>query len=120
VLVKLLYRMLALLIAATYLGATIAAAALPVESCLALEGRGQAAHQQSGQHSHHHGSSPTNAGECLKCCLGACVVAPCLPGPTTGVSEQVFVGTPVLYSVVSPAISGRAIVPDPDPPKPIA
>jgi hypothetical protein len=120
VLVKLLYRMLALLIAATYLGATIAAAALPVESCLALEGRGQAAHQQSGQHSHHHGSSRTSAGECLKCCLGACVAAPCLPNPAMDASELAFDGTPVLYWAVWPAISGRAIAPDPGPPKPIS
>jgi hypothetical protein len=46
--------------------------------------------------------------------------APCLPGRTTGMTEHVFVETPVLYWSVSLAISGRAIVPDPGPPKPIS
>ena|SRR6266498_4096433 len=118
---KLIHRMFALLIAATYIGATVAAAASPVGSCPALDGAAPFAHHHhSGHHPHHHGSSEKTAGECLKCCLGACLVAPCLLGPTIGVSGLAFVGTPVLYWAVSPAISGRAIAPDPGPPRPIA
>jgi hypothetical protein len=126
VVVKLLRRLFALTIAAAYFGATVAAAASPVGSCPALEGKGHAAHQHEhgahqhkADHSHHQQSTPTNAGECLKCCLAACMVASCLPGPTTGVSEHAFTEAPVLYWVVSSAIVGHPVAPDPGPPKPI-
>ena len=125
-LLKPLRRLLALLIVPAYLGATVIAATSPVGACPALEGRQHAAHhhahvadQRSSNHPHHR-NTPTNAGECLKCCIAACVVAPCLPGPAIGVSQYAFVGTPVLYWAVSTALLGRAIAPDPGPPKPIA
>ena len=119
-LVKLVHRIFALLIVVAYLGATLVAAASPIGSCPVLDGAPRNAHHQhSGPPPHHQGSPVKTAGECLKCCLGACLVVPCLPGPTVGLAELAFVGSPVLYWAVSPAIYGRAITPDPGPPKPI-
>ena len=110
----------AFLVAITYLAATVIAAQTPLAACPALETAPDAMHTRDHLgHQHHHGSR-TSAGECLKCCLGACLVASCLPGPTAGVAELAIVGSPVLYWAVSPAIYGRAITPDPGPPKPIA
>jgi hypothetical protein len=116
----LLRPLFALLVAITYLAATIIAAETPLASCPALETAPHATHTHHNHGDQHQHSSPISASECLKCCLGACLVAPCLPGPTVGVSELAFAGSPVLYWAVSPAISGRAITPDPGPPKPIA
>ena len=119
---KLVRQVLLLLIAAAYVEATVTAAALPIGSCPAVDGAAHSAHHHRSGHgpSHYPNGSGKTAGECLKCCLGACLVAPCLPDPTVGVSELAFVGTPVLYWAVLPAIAGRAIAPDPGPPKPIA
>ena len=119
-LVKLVHRIFALLIVGAYLGATLVAAASPIGSCPALDAAPRNAHHHGDPHPNHQGSPGKTAGECLKCCLGACLVVPCLPGPTVGLAELAFVGSPVLYWAVSPAISGRAIAPDPGPPKPIA
>lgn len=123
---KIAARIVAVLVAAAYFAATIIAAASPVGACPALEGKGHPAHQHQfhgqqhdPQHSHHERGTPTSAGECLKCCIAACMVAPCLPGPTTGMEQHAFVETPVLYWASSLAIYGRAIAPDTDPPKPI-
>ncbi len=118
--VKLLHRTVAWLIVAAYLGATIAAAPLQIGACPAVDGAPHASHTHGHIGHQHHNGSENTAGECLKCCLGACLVAPCLSGATARISELAFVGTPVFYWAVSPAISGRAIPPDPGPPKPIA
>ncbi len=118
--VKLLRQIFALLIVTAYMAATIVAAASLIGSCRVLDGATHAAHTH-GHHDHHHNhGSRTAAGECLKCCLGACLVAPCLPNPTIDASELAFGGTPILYWAVSRAISGRAIAPDPGPSRPIA
>jgi hypothetical protein len=117
VLVKLIPRLFAFLIAVAYLGATVLATAPSIGSCPILEDPLPSPHHHHGGHPHD--SSGKTAGDCLKCCLWACLVAPCLPGPTLGISELAFVGSAVLYSAVSPAIYGRAITPDPGPPKPI-
>ena len=118
---KLVHRIFALLIVAAYLGATLVAAASPIGSCPALDGAPRNAHHQhSGPHPDHQGGPGKTSGECLKCCLGACLVAPCLPAPGTEASGPAFDGASVLYWAVSPAIYGRTITPDPGPPKPIA
>jgi hypothetical protein len=115
--VKLLRHIFALLVVTAYIGATVVAAASTIGSCPALDG----APHTHGHHDHqHHHSSDKSAGECLKCCLGTCLVAPCLPSPMIAASERAFDGTPVLYWAVSRAIYGRAVAPDPGPPKPIA
>src|SRR5436190_6114254 len=107
----------AFLVAITYFAVSVIAVETPVASCAAPESTPPATHTHHDHgHQHHHGSQ--SGSECLKCCLGTCLVASCLPGPTAGVPELAFVGTPVLYWAVSPAISGRAIAPDPGPPKP--
>src|SRR5262245_12277539 len=112
--VRLIRCLLVFLIAAAYLGATLVVAASPVAGCPALDNPVHAAqHHHGEQHHHPHDPSGKAAGECLKCCLGACLAGACLLGPTVGVSSLVFVGSPVLYWAVSPPISGRAIVPDP-------
>jgi len=119
VLVNLVRRIFALLIVVAYFGATLVAAASPIGSCPALAGAPRNAHHHhGGPHPHHQGGPGKASGECLKCCLGACLVAPCLPDPTVGLAEVAFVGSPVLYWAVSPAIYGRTITPDPGPPKP--
>jgi hypothetical protein len=118
--VLLLHPLFAFLVAVTYLAATVIAAETSFASCPALQTAPYATHTHHDHgHQHQHGS-PTSAGECLKCCLGACLIAPCLPNPTIAASERAFDGTPVLYWAVWPAISGRAIAPDPEPPEPIA
>src|SRR5439155_12046648 len=100
--------------------ATFVAAASPIGSCPALDGTPRNAHHHhSGSHHDHHGSTGKTSGECLQCCLGACLVAPCLPARGTEASRLAFVGSPVVYRAVSPAMNGRAIAPDPRPPKPI-
>ena len=118
---KLIHRLFALLIAAAYLGASVAAAALPVGPCPTFKQPIHSAHQHhSGQHHHPHHGSGTAAGECLKCCLGACLVAPGLIGPSLGFLEVAFIGFPVLYWPGSSAIIGQFVAPDPGPPKPIS
>jgi hypothetical protein len=117
---KLHRPLFAFLVAIPYLAATMIAAESPLASCPALETALHATHTHHNHGVQHQHSSPISASECLKCCIGACLVVPCLPGPSVGISEPAFVGLSVLYWAVSPAISGRAVIPDPGPPRPIA
>jgi len=116
---KLLNRILGLLIVTSYLGAAIAAAASPIAECPALEPASHAghAHHSNGTHRHHSGSK---SGECLKCCLGACLVGMSLPTPSGGAWTPIFNTTSVAYWSGLPVLADRAIAPDPGPPKPIA
>src|SRR5216684_2665154 len=94
---KLPNPIIVLLVLVAYLAATVAAAASPVARCPALESAshlGQPHHHSSESHHDHSGSKP---GECLKCCLGACLVTVSLPAPTNGTSSPAFFGTPVVY-----------------------
>src|SRR2546423_13346772 len=76
-------------------------------------------HHDHGRHHHHSQHTPQNtASECLKCCLGACLVPPCLPGPTVGGSQPGFAASPVLDWAVGAGNPGRAGGPDPRPPPP--
>src|SRR6266571_2194168 len=120
--VRVLRPLFAFLVAITYLAATAIAAESSLASGPALETAPSATHTHDHyghQHQHDHGSK-TNEGDCLKCCLAGCLGAPCLSDPTIALSEPAFVGAPVLYWAIWPAIAGRAIAPDPGPPKPIA
>src|SRR5438046_2447192 len=118
--VKLIRRIFALLIAAAYFGAAALAAASPIGSCPELKDASPAAHHHhGGKHHQPHDKSGKTAGECLKCCVGACLVVAPLPTPNAGFGPA-FEGTPVLYWAGTPAISGRALTPDPGPPRPIA
>lgn len=116
---RLLNRVLALLIIATYLGAAITAAASPVAECPALEPAPHAGHphHSNGHRDDHSGSK---SGECLKCCLGACLVGVSLPAPTDGAWTLIFKTTSVAYWSWLPVLADRSIAPDPDPPNPIA
>jgi hypothetical protein len=116
---KLLNRVLALLMIAVYFGAALAAAASPVAVCPSLKPASHAGHPHhgNGNHQDHSGSK---SGECLKCCLGACLVGVPLPAPTYGAWTLIFNATSVAYWSGLPALIDRSIAPDPDPPKPIA
>jgi hypothetical protein len=116
---KLLNRVLALLMIAVYFGAAIAAAASPVAECPGLKPASHAGHPHhgNGNHQDHSGSK---SGECLKCCLGACLVGVSLPAPTYGAWTLMFNTTSVAYWSGLPVLADRSIAPDPDPPKPIA
>jgi hypothetical protein len=116
---RLLNRVLALLIIATYLGAAIAAAASPVAECPGLEPASHAGHSHHGN-GNHHDHSESKSGECLKCCLGACLVGMSLPAQTNGASTPMFNTISVAYWSGLPVLADRSIAPDPDPPKPIA
>jgi hypothetical protein len=121
VLPKLIRRVFLLLIAAAYIGATLIAATLPIGSCHAVDDAAHSAHHHHSEHgsSHYPNGSGSTAGECLKCCLGAYLVAPGLPGPNIGLSQLASIEIPVRYWGESSPIIGHPVAPDPGPPKPI-
>ncbi len=112
---KALHRMGGLLLVVAYAAATVVAAASPVAACLPL------AHPQGVDHTHHHhhdgsGSRPS---DCLKCCVGTCLIGMSLPVPCNGASSLAFDGTPVVYAFEQSALADRSVPPDPTPPRPI-
>ena len=119
-LVKLLRQIFAVLVVTAYFGATVVAAASPLGSCPALDLAPHSVHSHAGNGHQHHHSSGSDPSACLKCCLGACLAAPCLAVPANSGSTPAFAGTAVLYSTSLPALAGRSVAPDPAPPKPIA
>jgi hypothetical protein len=116
---KPLNRFLGLLTIVAYLGATVAAATAPIAECPALEPASHAGHPHHGS-GNHHDHSGSKSGECLKCCLGACLVGVTLPAPTNGAWTLILNATLVAYWSGLPVLADRSIAPDPDPPKPIA
>ena len=115
----LMKRVLALLIVATYFGAALVAAASPISECPGLKSASHAGHPQHGN-GHHHDRSGSKSGECLKCCLGACLVGVSLPASIYSARILIFDTTSVAYWSGLPVLADRSIAPDPDPPKPIA
>jgi hypothetical protein len=115
----LLKQVLVLLIVATYFGAAIVAAASPVAECPGSKPASHAGHPHHGN-GNHHDHSGSKSGECLKCCLGACLVGVSLPAPTNGAWTLMLNTTSVVYWSGLPVLADRSIAPDPDPPKPIA
>jgi hypothetical protein len=116
---RLLRRVLALLITATYFAAAFATAASPVAECPGLKPASHAGHSHH-SNGNHHDRSGSKSGECLKCCLGACLVGVSLPAPTNGAWTLMLNTTSVAYWSGLPVLADRSIAPDPDPPKPIA
>jgi hypothetical protein len=116
---KLLNRVLALLMIAVYFVAAIAAAASPVAECPGLKPASHAGHPHH-SNGHHHDHSGSKSRDCLKCCLGACLVGVSLPAPTSGAWTLAFNTTSVAYWSGLPVLADRSIAPDPGPPKPIA
>ena len=116
---KLLKRVLALLVIATYFGAAFAAAVAPVAECSGLKLASHAGHPHHSNGTHH-GHSGSKSDECLKCCLGAYLIGVSLPAPSDGAWTLMFNTTSVAYWSGFPVLADRAIAPDPDPPKPIA
>jgi hypothetical protein len=98
--------------------AAVIAATAPLAACPALD---TAVHQVS-HHDHghqHQRESGTKAADCLKCCLGACLVAPGLPGPNVTASQPAFVEVPVRYWGGFSAVVGHPVSPETGPPRPI-
>jgi hypothetical protein len=115
----LLKRVLALLMVATYFGTVTVAAASPVAECPNLKPASHAGHPHHGN-GNHHDHPGSKSGECLKCCLGACLVGASLPAPTNGAWTLMFNTTSVAYWSGLQVLADRSVAPDPDPPKPIA
>ena len=118
--VTLLRPILALLVVTAYFGASIVAAASPIESCPAPDLAPHSAYGHAGHGHQHHHKSRSDPSTCLKCCLGACLTAPALAVSTNSGSTPAFDGTAVRYSTTLPVLAGRSVAPDPAPPKPIA
>ena len=114
------HRLCRLLVIVAYTAATaVGAATLPLAACPGLDMAAHPVTHHDHGHQHHNGSD-SKADECLKCCVGSCLVAPGLPRPNAGVSELAFAEVPVLYWGVLSVIVGDPVAPDPGPPKPIA
>jgi len=107
---------------AAYIAATVIAAASPLAACPALDHAHHAGHQHAPDHTHHHHDqgSGSHSGDCLKCCMGTCLLGVSLPLPANGASSLAFFGTLVVYPSEQSLLVDRSIPPDPAPPKPIA
>jgi len=119
---KALHRLCGLFVIVAYAVATVVAAASPLAACPALDHAHYAGHQHEADHAHHHhdGGAGTHPGDCLKCCMGTCLLGVSLLPPLNGASSIAFCGTPVVYASEQLVLADRSIAPDPDPPNPIA
>ena len=118
---KALHRMCGLLLVVAYAAASVVAAASPLAVCPALDRTHHAGHPHGIDHTrHHHDGSGSRPGDCLKCCVGTCLLGVSLPVPFNGASSLAFDGMPVVYAFEQAVLAGRSIRPDPGPPKPIS
>lgn len=108
------------LVAAIYFAATLIAAGTPLAACPALDTAGQPTHTHHDHGHHHHHGSGAKAGECLKCCLGACLLGVSLPPPASATASSPFYGARIFYLAEEVALADRSIPPNPAPPKPTA
>ena len=117
-----LHRLCGLVVIVAYAATTIVAAASPLAACRALDHARHLGQQHGSDHTdhHHHDGSGSDPGDCLKCCMGTCLLGLSLPASLNGVSSIAFYGTPVVYAFEQSVLADRSIAPDPDPPKPIA
>ena len=117
-----LRRTCGLLVIVAYAAAMVIAAASPHAACPGLDPAQHAGHQRGADHTDHqqHDGSGSHPGDCLKCCMGACLLSVSLPPPLNGASSIAFFGTPVVYASEQSVLADRSIPPDSDPPKPIA
>ena len=117
-----LHRLCGLVVILAYAVATIVAAASPLAACPGLDHAHHVGQQHGADrtdHNHHDGSG-SYPGDCLKCCMGTCLLGVSLLPPANGASSIAFYGTPVVYASEQSLLADRSIAPDPDPPKPIA
>jgi hypothetical protein len=117
-----LHRLCGLVVIVAYAVATIVAAASPVAACPGLDHAHHVGQQDGADHTdhHHHDGSRSHPGDCLKCCMGTCLLGVSLHPPVNGASSIAFYGTPVVYASEQSLLADRSIAPDLDPPKPIA
>ena len=102
-------RLLLTLCAIAFIGGTMIGIAMHP----AAAGETCAGHRTDGKTDHHRGMKN---GNCVACCVGACVAIPDLQ--SRGVSNVVpRRPATVAYSVYGVTISGRSVMPDADPPK---
>src|SRR5580700_2167082 len=118
---KLLHRICGLLVVVAYAAATVVAAASPLSACPALDHAFHAGHPYGVGHihDHHDPGSRSQPGDCLKCCVGTCLMGVSLPVPFNGATTLAFYGTRVIYVSEQSVLTDRAIAPDPAPPRPI-
>jgi hypothetical protein len=117
--VGVLRRIIGLLLIVAYAAAMFVAATSPLAACPALDRTHHAGHQHGLGHTHHHDERPSShPGDCLNCCMGACLLGTSLPAPLNSASSLAFNGTRVIYACEQSVLADRSIPPDPTPPKP--
>ena len=118
--VEALRRVWTLLVLIVYTASAITAAASPLAACpVALDNHSHAEHGHGATHHEHGNDSTPHPGDCLKCCLGACLLAVSLLPPAIATASSTFYGARIVYSSEEIALANRSIPPDPAPPKPI-
>ena len=118
--VKVLRRLCRLLVIVAYATATIVAAASPIAACpdLDLDHHSHAGHAHGAAHHEHGKHSRSQPGECLNCCIGACLLGASLLPPQSATASSAFYGARIVYPSEEIALADRSIAPDPAPPKP--
>jgi hypothetical protein len=119
---KPLSRFCGLLLIAAYVAASITAAASPVATCSSLDlDHPSHAGNEPGADKHHHGGkhSGSQAGDCLNCCIGICLLGASLPPPVSATASSALYGVRIVYPFEEIALADRSIPPDPAPPRPI-
>ncbi len=119
--VKALRRFCGLLIIAVYATATIMTAASPLAACptLDLDHHSHAGHAHGTAHQEHGKHSTSQPGECLNCCVSACLLGASLSPPASTTASSAFYGARIVYPSEEVVLDDRSIPPDPAPPKPI-
>src|SRR5947208_1852088 len=112
---KVLHRLSRLLVVAAYAAAPVMAAASPLAGCPALDHAPHAGHLHGADQTHHnhHDRSGANPGDCLKCCVGACLIGVSLPVPFSGATTLALYGARVIYASEHAGITERSTAPDP-------
>lgn len=116
--VALIRPLLASLLAVTYLAITMVAFDVALAYCPDRDPLPRETHGHE-HHGHHDHASDTNLAKCLKCCLGACLAAPGLSGPSSTRPKTAFTSIIVHYWSGSSVFAGQRSAPDPRPPRPL-
>ena len=119
--VEALRRFCGLLLIVAYVAASITAAASPVATCpsLDLDLPSHTGHAHGAAKHHHSKHSGSQAGGCLNCCIGICLLGASLPPAVYATASSAFYGVRIVYSFQEIALADRSIPPDPAPPRPI-
>src|SRR5215469_3447372 len=107
---NLLHRLCGLAVIVAYAVATIVAAASPLAACPGLDHARHVGLQHGADHTdnHHHGGSGSHPGDCLKCCMGTCLLGMSLLPPVNGASSIAFYATPVVYTSEQSFLADRS------------